>query len=155
NTLNQNPELFVNDGPPGSPTQAGSVTDAKGNTYFPEYLYLVNGVDDNGDGFVDNGWDGFDNNYNFIIDEYAGWINPATSQPIETEQWTGTEFTILALNPLGLRSIPYTILRRPTPVAGSREVTLPGGIVIDATTWNSTQERSRLPIDPKTLYVDI
>jgi hypothetical protein len=51
----------------------------------------------------------------------------------------------------------YSILRRPTPVAGAREITLPGGIVIDATSWNSPAgaERSRLPVDPRTLYVDI
>ena len=27
----------------------------------PEFLFLVNGLDDNGDGYVDNGCDGIDN----------------------------------------------------------------------------------------------
>ena len=32
---------------------------------------------------------------------------------------------------------------------------LPAGMVIDATTWNSTQERSRIPIERGSLYCDI
>lgn len=164
--LRGNPELFVNDGFPGTATQAPVVTDGLGNSYSPEYLYLVNGQDDPlfgqsiGDGFVDNGWDGFNNDYDFngvgvsMVDEYDEW---------EQEQWTGTELATLLLTPVDpmtglrtLRNMQYTISRRPTPVPGGAIVTLPGGVVVDATSWNTANvERSRLPIDPKTLYVDI
>ncbi len=51
--------------------------------------------------------------------------------------------------------LTYSISRRPIVVPRARETTLPGGVVIDATSWATTAERSRLPIDPKTLYVDI
>jgi hypothetical protein len=174
-----NPELFVNDGSTPPTTRGLVQMDAAGNTYYCEYLYLVNGVDDivpgqqAGDGFVDNGWDGFDNNYNGVIDDYKEWFKTdqngnlvldPNGNPIQIEdyQWAGNELTRLLSAPLnanGGRSIStsYTILRRPTPVAAAREVTLPGGVLVDATTGfpGQTQERSRLPIDPKTLYIDI
>ncbi len=69
-----NSELFVNVGPPGAPlpTLAGG---------FPcEYLLLVNGRDDNGNGWVDEGCDGVDNNGNGQVDELAEW---------ESERWLG------------------------------------------------------------------
>jgi hypothetical protein len=50
---------------------------------------------------------------------------------------------------------PYTIRRRPYPSPGARILELPSGVVIDASTWDSTRERSRLPIDPGTMTVDI
>ncbi len=70
-----NPEQFVNVGPPGtpSPLQRG--------TTFPEFLLLVNGRDDNGDGWVDSGFDGIDNNNNGKKDEDAEW---------EIEKWLGS-----------------------------------------------------------------
>jgi prepilin-type N-terminal cleavage/methylation domain-containing protein len=158
----QNPEMYVNDGPPGSPTQSPNTQMVGTFTLTPEYLYMVNGQDDppmggsQGDGYVDDGWDGYDNNYDGYVDDLLEWT-------MEQEQWVGTELTQLLLNPpnaAGVRSVPdlhYSIIRRPTPVAGARETTLPAGIVIDATTWNSPAgaERSRLPVDPRTLYVDI
>jgi prepilin-type N-terminal cleavage/methylation domain-containing protein len=170
-----NSELFVNDGSTPPMTKGIVQTDAAGNTYNCEYLYVVNGVDDivpgqqAGDGFVDNGWDGFDNNYNGVIDDYKEWFKTdqngnlvldASGKPIQIEdyQWVGTELTRLIASPtLSIHNIQYTMLRRPIPVAGAREVTLPGGVVVDATTGfpGQTQERSRLPIDPKTLYIDI
>ena len=51
--------------------------------------------------------------------------------------------------------MPYTIERRPVPTQGAREVVLPPGVYIDMTTWDSTAERSRLPIYPNLPYVDI
>jgi prepilin-type N-terminal cleavage/methylation domain-containing protein len=167
NTPNQNPELYVNDGPPGSNSQyngGSGITNPLTNvTYFPEYLYVVNGQDDDNDGFVDNGWDRFDNDYNTVFDEYSEWGNPNTNPKGETDQWVGTEFTQLAtskLTPPQLPNLGYTINRRPTPIPGSRITTLPGGVLIDGTTGVAglpfgTMERSRLPIDPRTLYVDI
>ncbi len=49
----------------------------------------------------------------------------------------------------------YTIERRPVPTQGAREVVLPPGVYIDMTTWDTTAERSRLPIYPNQPYVDI
>ena len=62
-----NSEMFVNIGPPGTalPTLNGPQP--------CEYLLLVNGRDDNKDGWVDSGFDGVDNNGNLIIDELAEW----------------------------------------------------------------------------------
>jgi hypothetical protein len=164
-TLGANPELYVNDGPPGNPTASTGVVLPP--SAFPgltaEYLYVVNGEDDNHDGYVDNGWDGYDNNYNTIADDFQEWFFPPGNP--EQEQWVGTELTQLLLNTpniaTGIRppvtDLHYSILRRPTPTAGAREITLPGGIVIDATSWNSPAgaERSRLPVDSRTMYVDI
>jgi len=71
-----NSELFVNVGPPGTalPTLIGGVP--------AEFLLLVNGRDDNGDGWIDNGFDGVDNNGNGVIDEPTEWI--------ESERWLGS-----------------------------------------------------------------
>jgi hypothetical protein len=66
----------------------------------------------------------------------------------------------------------YSITRRPIPSPGSRETALPSNVVVDLTTWNPqfftaqaiaagvtnfsyVSERSRLPVDPTTGYVDI
>ena len=38
-------------------------------TYNPEILFVVNGIDDNHDGLVDNGWDGVDNDGDGIVDQ--------------------------------------------------------------------------------------
>ena len=61
-----------------------------------------------------------------------------------------------------MNNIPYTITRRPVVSPGSRETPLPSNVVVDLTTWNPSvfgtgfvSERSRLPVDPTTGYVDI
>lgn len=161
-----NPELFVNVGPPGAPSPlVRSWTYANGTaTVSPEFLFVVNGQDDNNDGIIDNGWNGVDDNLgtpstlqstatnpngpsfsyantipNGSIDDLAEWA--------ETEQFVGT------VN--GADDLEYTIDRRPVPTPGARDIPLPPNIVVDATSWNATLERSRLPIDPFTLNVDI
>ena len=63
-----NPELFVNVGDPGA-TPPLLRTLANGTKYNPEFLFLVNGIDDNRDGYVDNGWDGVDNDGDGIVDQ--------------------------------------------------------------------------------------
>ena len=78
--------------------------------------------------------------------------------------------TSTPLNPVPLATYKYTIERRPVPVQGARITALPGDVVIDLTTWNfpntastatlatsstAVPERSRLPVDPLTGYVDI
>ena len=133
-----NPELFVNVGLAGTTSTLSDVQ--HGLTVFPEFLYLVNGLDDNKNGWTDEGYDGIDNNGLNGIDELAEW---------ETETWPAL---ITSLKPT---DVAYTIRRRPTPVANSREVSLPTNVVIDMTTWKSTQERSRLPVNIYTGYVDV
>jgi hypothetical protein len=87
-----NSELFVNVGPPGQVFKAGAnsgpsplVRPVNGKVTFPEFLFLVNGRDDNGNGWVDEGWDGVDNNGNGSIDEPGEWI--------ETETWVSGAVT--------------------------------------------------------------
>jgi hypothetical protein len=132
--LNGNPEMFVNVGLPG-------VTSTLPNS--EEFLFLVNGQDDNEDGWVDSGWDGVDNNGNGTVDELLEW---------ETEAWKGSLVNTAATN------ATYTIQRRPMPTTNAREVSLPSGVVIDATswgaaaTWNGSPERSRVPTSAFNIY---
>ena len=49
----------------------------------------------------------------------------------------------------------YVIRRRPAPGPSAREVALPTQVVVDLTTWGSTRERSRLPVNAYAGYVDI
>ena len=138
-----NVEMFVNVGPPGtvSPlrrTPAGAIVN-------PEFLFVVNGFDDNGDGWTDAGWDGVDNDGNGIVDDLPEWM---LGNGGEQEGW-------LSPNMQGVFNVPYVIQRRPAPSANAREIALPSNVVIDATTWAGTQERSRLPVNRFTGFVDI
>lgn len=166
---NGNPEMYVNAGVPGanfgppgtdSPLETGMEQVALAYSppvvFLPdpsaaawgkrEFLYLVNGQDDDGDGFIDNGFDGIDNNLNGDVDENAEW---------ETERWVGGVASAIEAEGFP-RSLPYTIIRRPVPSSSARETALPAGMVIDLTTWNDgSPERSRLPVDRYTGYVDI
>jgi len=78
-----NADGFVNIGPPETISPLGA-----------EYLFLVNGRDDNGDGLIDNGWDGMVHGLNG--DAFAVW---------ENEAWTNS------VPPAS----PYSIIRRPIP----------------------------------------
>lgn len=73
-TAQGNTEMFVNVGPPGSalPQLLGPAP--------CEYLLLVNGRDDDGNGYADDGFDGVDNNGVLGIDEAGEW---------EKERWLG------------------------------------------------------------------
>ena len=137
-----NSELFVNVGPPGtrSPLAALYANGDQFVVYYPEFLLLVNGADDNANGWIDEGWDGVDNNADGNIDELAEW---------EWENWRGAPVT------QDLSNVPYVIRRRPVPAANARAVALPSNVVVDLTTWNTTRERSRLPVDTNTGFVDI
>ena len=64
-----NTELFVNVGPAG--TQSPLSDTQSGTIVFPEFLFLVNGLDDNKNGWIDEGFDGVDNNLNFGAREQA------------------------------------------------------------------------------------
>ena len=137
-----NPEMFVNVGDPGTNAYLG--LPAGNPTYYPDFLFLVNGQDDNGNGWVDEGWDGVDNNLAYeiakkttqLVDDVLEW-GPVNAG--ENEAWLGSLLT----NPL--LSAQYTIRRRPTPVVNAREVSLPSGVVIEASSWNVTNERTRVP----------
>lgn len=151
-----NPELFVNIGEPG-PTAAPLLTQTSGTLTLPaEFLFLVNGQDDNNDGYVDNGWDGIDNDGDGIVDQ----VIPTGANPfgewVETEKWQGSLTAHLATAASNIPKLPYTISRRPVVSPGARETPLPSDVVIDLTTWKaSLPERSRLPVDPSSGSVDI
>ena len=150
--VNASPEGFVNYGNPEvlplpSPSDPTSTS--------REFLYLTNGEDDNQNGYVDEQWDGIDNDLNGktdYINDTVPFGNTTVPNPFETEpeDWVGLEKS----NPTTV-NVRYTIERRPVPTQGAREVALPPGVYIDMTTWNTTVERSRLPIYPNQPYVDI
>jgi hypothetical protein len=108
--------------------------------YYPEFLFVVNGLDDNRNGWIDEGWDGVDNNGNGQIDELGEWELEDLPQSIASQNTT---------------NLPYMIRRRPAPGPNARAITLPTNVVVDLTTWNSTRERSRLPVNKYTGAVDI
>jgi prepilin-type N-terminal cleavage/methylation domain-containing protein len=137
-----NPEMFVNVGPPG--TGSPWAQRQASRVVYPEFLFLVNGVDDNRNGWIDEGFDGIDNDANGIIDDLSEW---------EFEAWTSPSPAIGATN------VPYTIQRRPAPASNSRETAFPSNVVIDLTTSSyALPERSQFPqgvLNPYTGYVDI
>ncbi len=71
-----NSELFVNVGSPG--TQSPFSQTQGGAAVRPEFLWLVNGRDDNGNGYVDEGFDGLDNDNKNGVDDLGEW---------EQEKW--------------------------------------------------------------------
>jgi prepilin-type N-terminal cleavage/methylation domain-containing protein len=141
-----NSDGFINYGTPGAPLPFTRTYTAPDRTTThddtPEFLLAVNGRDDDGDGYIDNGWDGVDNNGDplHLIDEPAEWT--------EVERW---DSRILS----GLSQATYTIGRRPYPDPTVREVLLPASVVVDLSSWGSTKERSRVNVDPFTGYVDL
>jgi len=195
-----NPERFINYGAP-------NVNPSRPTNGNREFLFLVNGRDDDGDGYIDEGFDGLDNDgdgvtdpgFNGIDDNGDGIVddlneielnynrNFPSSGEFEQEQFLGSNVKAnyngfpepvdgpnnnLTDEPQEWFSDKsYTISRRPTVSEGAREVFLPSGVLIDMTTWNAGRattdgtatgtlaglvpERSRLPIDPYTKYVDI
>lgn len=134
-----NPDLFVNVGMPGVPMVTPFTQTQFGQSVTPEFLLLVNGRDDNSNGWIDEGWDGVDNDGNGTVDDIGEWK--------EAEAWLGSP-------PSGVQQT-YSVARRPVPQLSAREIQLPSDVVIDATSWNTTQERSRLPVNQFTGFVDI
>ena len=150
-----NADLFVNYPSPSPftgtyPPPPGGSPIPPPQTATPEYLFLVNGQDDNQDGYIDNGWDGVDNNGNNLIDEPAEW-QTLTNPTGEAETWLGP----LAGAPVD--QSPYTITRRLFPDPTARETPLPSSVLLDLTTSfpGSTHERSRLYVNPYTGAVDL
>ena len=143
-----NPELFVNDGPAGSPTQlvrtySNGTTSA---TVHVEYLFLVNGQDDDNDGFVDNGWDGVDNDQDGNIDIVPG-VATSYNEWTETEKWLGSLAS-------GLQSVNATVTSlppAPPPTTGSLEPVLhdhsPAGAQLGQPRGGAALERGHRPDD--------
>jgi prepilin-type N-terminal cleavage/methylation domain-containing protein len=162
-----NTDLFVNDGSPGATPQLArtyqwtSAGQAMQQTFSVEYLFLVNGQDDDLDGYVDDGWDGVDNNLINGIDEPAEWT--------EAETWLGSLASLpsvaanvpSATNATGLLNQAYSITRRPVPSSKGREISLPTNVVIDLTTWGNAAlgigppERSRVPSSAFNTYTGV
>ena len=165
-----NPENFVNDGPPNvSPyaTPLPSLEETYGPAgnqvnVHPEFLFLVNGVDDNNDGFIDNGFDGINNNRPSICTSTTSSSGRRLSSTERRcrESSSGWAFKGRPRRRPQTSIYPptfkYTITAAAGAVPGATEVALPGGAVIDLTTWDhAVSERSRLPVDPFSHNVDI
>lgn len=156
--LRGNSELFVNVGQPGPIGAFPGLVPMVGGQPV-EFLMLVNGVDDNRNGMTDEGFDGCDNNGNGLIDLadalewqpntiYLPGPPPQTLIFGETEAWLGSPSSTQV-------DTSYTIRRRPAPSQNARGIDLPSSMVIDATTWSGSRERSRLPVNPLTGLVDV
>jgi prepilin-type N-terminal cleavage/methylation domain-containing protein len=129
-----NSESFVNIGASGvtsTLTRTFVSPDGQSITQPVEYLFLTNGQDDNGNGWADEGFDGVDNDGDNLTDETTCTKFP-THGEWEQEQWLGS----LANN--GTLNATYSIVRRPLPAFGAREVVLPTDVVVD-------MSRSTLP----------
>ncbi len=108
-----------------------------------------------------------------LYDEIGEWFfttqNGVVVTEVESFQGNDAKFATTPISVADLvnggavnvmQTKPWTISRRPVPSANGQETNLPAGAVIDATTWNSygssySGERSRLPIDPNSYFVDI
>ena len=181
-----NSDRFVN---AGLATAYQSLPLPLANNACREFVYVVNGRDDDGDGWVDEAFDGIDNdgdgiidpgfngvddNGNGIIDEWqelrigydptfilpnGRMIGPVSGE-YEPESFVGMQY-----NPASFVDQDYRIIRRPVPATSGRTTQLPEDVVIDLTTsvpnvvngvfYPASLERSRVPVDPLTGYVDI
>jgi hypothetical protein len=134
-----NPEGFINYGDPGADsvlvrTDAAPDSTADNphtHTDLREYLFLVNGQDDNRNGYTDEPYDG---------------LNPTLK---ETEQWRP-----LTLGS-GIRQARYTVHRRLAPMPGGQAIAFTSGCVVDLSGWSTTRDRSRLAVDPWGGFVDV
>ncbi|MDB5349441.1 MAG: pilE [Planctomycetota bacterium] len=133
---------------------------------------MFDGVDNDGDGVVDPGFNGIDDDSNGVIDDFGEIFlhvnsNGSFSYPGVKDPTTGaltfggpflSEFEPEQYSPIPGRGRggAYTISRRPVPSEGAREVALPTNVVIDLTTSaNPLSERSRVPTDLTTTFVDV
>ncbi len=175
-----NPERYISYGSLASETSLAYFGDVPVSPnpatpiYTPvlEYLNLMNGIDDDGDGWIDEGCDGIDNDGDGYIDPGHNGIDDDQDGVIDGphEMLIGDEYEKEVFEGIYSSSPPananYTIIRRPVVSPNSAETTLPAGAVIDLTTWNAAvssqpgysimlPERSRLPVDPFSGNVDV
>ncbi|HEX8203913.1 MAG TPA: prepilin-type N-terminal cleavage/methylation domain-containing protein, partial [Isosphaeraceae bacterium] len=59
-----NPERFINIGPPGTVPAPGLYGTLPDRYAVGEYLFVANNQDDDGNGYIDDSFDGIDNDYN-------------------------------------------------------------------------------------------
>lgn len=181
-----NAEGFINWGDPTAynSTPSSTVPSAASAGPAREFLIVLDGLDNDNDGYVDEAWDGVDNDGDGLIDplfngiddpDYTtGNTNSVIDDPGEFRpgEWE-PEGIPVAGGPVNYApttpreavdnhalGATYTILRRALPSPKSRELTLPTGILIDMTSSSPMDpaeiwERSRLPVDWATGYVDI
>lgn len=136
-----NAEGFVNYGPAGARSGfSRTYPSPDGQTFTAEieYLLLVNGHDDDKDGWIDNGWDGLDNDFDGITDDLDEWK--------EQEVWIGKQLE-------GATDALYRVIRR--PVAEGAATVLPNPAVIDLTGWGNRDGRSRVVMNRFTGAVDL
>ena len=146
-TLGRTPSCSSTSAPPGTTSPLTRTRPKPARRLTPSILFLVNGQDDNNNGWIDEGWDGVDNNgdgacrraHGRVGDREPGWADRDDHRPVRTCPTRSSA---------GRR-------RRPTP-ARSR---CPSNVVIDLTTWGyptatsaittltPSQERSRVPIN--------
>ena len=127
--------MFVNVGPPGA-TSPPATTHYPTGTNPVEFLFLVNGQDDNKNGWVDEGWDGVDNDGDGLV-RRRRHANDLGSE-WEPEAW------------LGLRAEHHGVATCPTRSSAgrcrspnAREIALPDARwSIDATTLGLASTRS-------------
>lgn len=143
-----NPERYINFGPPSN--LSSPVTNA--TTPFTEFLYLLNGQDDNNNGYIDEACDGLDNDGDGVVDPGFNGIDDDGVNGVDdfqemfwnatTADYTGQEYELESFVGAQARAgqgqtYTYSISRRPVITPGAREVALPSDVVIDLTTWNA------------------
>ena len=144
-TFYANSELFVNAGAPGTQSpHAGA------NGTFPEFLLLVNDKDDNSNGWINEGFDGVDNDGVNGIDDIGEW---------EQEAWLSAPPPSAATQRLSPYTIRNAALRAARHRARDRAANKRRGRHDDAGDTRPELPRKsdhRFPVNPYTDgYVDI
>ena len=154
-----NPELFVNVGDPGTTPPPTEHDCERHDTTTRSSSSWSTAWTTTSDGYVDNGWDGVDNDGDGIVDQVDPHVSNPLGEWVEIETWQGS-----LLNASTTQNIPYTITRRPVVSPGCPRDAAAierGGRPDDLERPERfrqrayVSERSRLPVDPTTGYVDI
>jgi prepilin-type N-terminal cleavage/methylation domain-containing protein len=159
-----NPEGYINYGYPGTDESQylnvpGQYLSIPGRPW-QEFLIVANasraissrnydGIDNDLNGSIDPGFNSVDENGT------NGPDDPAELFYNDAGEYESEEADITSGTGHLFEGLPYEIYLGAVPAKGSRELVLPAGMRVDMTTWNSTQERSRLPVDSQTGTIDI
>ena len=135
---------------------SSSVPELQPYSSNPEFLFLVNGQTTTSDGFIDRAGTG--SIITIIGHRQTTWRAGVRRDELRSEQWVGAETSRNAA--AARRRCSSTSrtrsLRRPVAVPGAREVTLPGGVVIDADDLERRPRSGRgCRSTRRPLYVDI